>query len=247
VFELGSSLREARVRRGIALAQVAAETRIRARYLQALEEERFERLPGSAYAKGFLRVYADYLGLDGQLFVDEYNARFDGNGVPAAPQQLELKPRPLLRYGVVTGVLLLALTGGLIAWQLSSPSPRPSGPATAAAKATGTPAPATTTPARPITVQPRRARLASAAALVLRATQGRCWLSVRQRSEQGRHLFEGTLDQGESRRFAVGRLWIRVGAPWNLEASLAGRALSLPQTVASLVVTASGMRTAATG
>ncbi len=81
MFELGSTLREARVRRGIELAQVAAETRIRTRYLQALEDERFELLPGSAYAKGFLRAYADYLGLDGQLFVDEYSARFNPNGL----------------------------------------------------------------------------------------------------------------------------------------------------------------------
>src|SRR6266536_4809761 len=102
MFELGSTLREARVRRGIELAQVAAETRIRTRYLQALEDERFELLPGSAYAKGFLRAYSDYLGLDGQLFVDEYNARCDANGTPPAPHQLELRPGPLRRYGVGT-------------------------------------------------------------------------------------------------------------------------------------------------
>src|SRR6266536_253044 len=53
MFEFGSSLREARIRRGIELAQLAAETRIRTRYLQALEDERFELLPGSVYAKGF--------------------------------------------------------------------------------------------------------------------------------------------------------------------------------------------------
>jgi cytoskeleton protein RodZ len=247
MFELGSSLREARVRRGIALAQVAAETRIRTRYLQALEEERFERLPGSAYAKGFLRVYADYLGLDGQLFVDEYNARFDTNGAPSAPQQLELQPWPLRRYGIIAVVLLLALAGGLLAWQLSSPSPRPSRSAAAVAKTTGTPAPATTPPVRPTTGQTGVTRQARAASLVLRGTHGPCWLSVRQGSEQGRQLFEGTLDQGESRGFVVGRLWIRIGAPWNLEASLAGQPLSLPQTVANLVVTASGIRTAATG
>jgi len=243
MFELGSSLREARVRRGIELAQVAAETRIRTRYLQALEDERFELLPGSVYAKGFLRAYADYLGLDGQLFVDEYNARFNANGAPPAPQQLELRPSPLRRYGVVAAVLLLALTGALLAWQLSSPSPRPSRSRAALAKTTGTPTPATTHPARATTGQAGGARQPTAAALFLRARRGRCWLSVRERSKQGRELFEGTLEPGESRRFAVGRLWIRIGAPWNLEASLAGRPLSLPQTVANLIVTASGIRT----
>lgn len=78
---------------------------------------------------------------------------------------------------------------------------------------------------------------------MLRVTQGPCWLSVRQRSEHGRQLFEGTLEPGDSRRFAAGPLWIRIGAPWNLEASRAGRRLSLPQTVANVVVTASGIRT----
>jgi hypothetical protein len=80
MFELGSSLHEARVRRGLELAQVAAETRIRTRYLQALEDERFELLPGSVYAKGFLRAYADYLGLEARacssvLGADTYHRR----------------------------------------------------------------------------------------------------------------------------------------------------------------------------
>jgi cytoskeleton protein RodZ len=242
MFELGSSLREARVRRGIELAQVAAETRIRTRYLQALEDERFELLPGSVYARGFLRAYADYLGLDGQLFVDEYNARFSADALPPAPLQLELQPWPLRRYGIATAVLFLALVGALVAWQLSSSAPRPAGSRAALAKATGTLAAATRRRARPTRDHSGRARQPIAVALDLRATRGRCWLSVRQGSEQGRHLFEGTLEQGASRRFAVGRLWIRIGAPWNLEARLAGRPLSLPQTVANLVVTASGIR-----
>jgi hypothetical protein len=87
----------------------------------------------------------------------------------------------------------------------------------------------------------------AAAALVLRAAGGPCWLSVRQRGEHGRHLFEGTIQPGDSQRFADGQLWIRIGAPWNLEASLAGRRLSLPQTFANVVVTANGIRTPATG
>jgi hypothetical protein len=48
----------------------------RRRFGQALKEDRFDRLPAPAYAKGFLRTYADYLGLDAQRFVDEYNAHF---------------------------------------------------------------------------------------------------------------------------------------------------------------------------
>ncbi len=247
MFELGSSLREARVRRGIELAQVAAETRIRRRYLQALEDERFELLPGSVYAKGFLRAYADYLGLESQLFVDEYNARFSADTTPPVPPQLKLPPRPLRRYGIAATVLPLALAGALLAWQLSRSSPRPArSPATSAAAA-GAPAPATPRTAQATTRRASRPTKPAAPALVLRATQGPCWLSVRQRSEHGRYLFEGTLEPGESRRFADGQLWIRIGAPWNLEASRAGRRLVLPQSVANVVVTASGIRTLATG
>ena len=76
MFEIGNSLREARVRRGIDFAQAELATKIRGKYLRALEEEQFTLLPAQTYVKGFLRTYAEYLGLDGQLYVDEFNSRF---------------------------------------------------------------------------------------------------------------------------------------------------------------------------
>ena len=75
MFDIGASLREARERRGLTAEDVHRSLRIRARYLRALEDERWELLPGEAYAKGFLRGYAEFLGLDGSLCVDEFNAR----------------------------------------------------------------------------------------------------------------------------------------------------------------------------
>ncbi len=75
MFDIGASLREARTRRGLSLDDVTAGLRIRERYVTALEEERWELMPGEAYAKGFLRMYAEFLGLDGSLYVDEYNER----------------------------------------------------------------------------------------------------------------------------------------------------------------------------
>jgi cytoskeleton protein RodZ len=242
MFELGNSLREARLRRGLELAQLAAETRIRTRYLQALEEEHFELLPGSVYAKGFLRAYADRLGLDSQLFLDEYNARFPAEETPPAPLQLKRRPRPLRSYGVAAMVLLLALGGALLAWQLSGSSVRPARSRVTSAAAARAPAPAMPLPA---TRPADRADKQADTAFVLRATRGPCWLSVRQRSEQGELLFEGVLEPGDSRRFGEGHVWMRIGAPWNLVASRAGRRLSLPPTVASVVVTVSGIRTVA--
>ena len=76
MFEIGNSLREARLRRDIEFADAEHGTKIRAKYLRALEDERFELLPSHTYIKGFLRSYAEYLGLDGQLYVDEYNSRY---------------------------------------------------------------------------------------------------------------------------------------------------------------------------
>ena len=78
MFEIGNSLREARLRREIDFVEAEPATKIRGKYLRALEDEQFEVLPAQTYVKGFLRTYAEYLGLDGQLYVDEYNSRYVG-------------------------------------------------------------------------------------------------------------------------------------------------------------------------
>src|SRR6266508_535320 len=76
MFEIGNSLREARLRRELDFPELEQGTKIRAKYLRALEDENFDQLPEPTYVKGFLRAYADYLGLDGQLYVDEFNVRY---------------------------------------------------------------------------------------------------------------------------------------------------------------------------
>ena len=76
MFEIGNSLREARLRQGLDFPEIEQRTKIRGKYLRALEEEQFDLLPGQTYVKGFLRSYAEYLGLDGQLYVDEFNSRY---------------------------------------------------------------------------------------------------------------------------------------------------------------------------
>jgi hypothetical protein len=76
VFEIGNSLREARERQGLGYPEIELATKIRAKYIRALEEEDFTSIPGDAYIRGFLRTYAEYLGLDGDVYVDEYASRF---------------------------------------------------------------------------------------------------------------------------------------------------------------------------
>ena len=70
---IGTTLREERIRLGLGIDQVEADTKIRAKYLMALEDERFEALPGTAYARAFLRDYAEQLGLDPQELVNRLN------------------------------------------------------------------------------------------------------------------------------------------------------------------------------
>ncbi len=76
MFDIGSSLREARLRQELDFPELEERTKIRPKYLRALEDERFDILPAPTYVRGFLRSYAQSLGLDGQPFVDEYNSRF---------------------------------------------------------------------------------------------------------------------------------------------------------------------------
>src|SRR5919206_1396380 len=83
---IGDRLREARMRQGLDLTEVEVATKIRAKYLRALENDEFSMLPGSTYVKSFLRTYAEYLGLDAQLLVEEFRAQHEprGEGEPQA-------------------------------------------------------------------------------------------------------------------------------------------------------------------
>src|SRR5262249_3010046 len=125
LFEIGNSLREARVRRGVELVQAEQATKIRTKYLRALEEERFELLPSETDVKGFLRTYADYLGLDGQLYVDEFNSRFvtDDRDLrarrsSAGPQRRSRRFETFIVLGVLAAIALLTIVV-ISAWKSS--------------------------------------------------------------------------------------------------------------------------------
>jgi len=81
---VGQDLRTARLRRGDDLATVSRVLKIRKDHLEALEEDRIEALPGRTYAVGFIRSYADYLGLDAVQCVDRFKAEIAGRSDPAA-------------------------------------------------------------------------------------------------------------------------------------------------------------------
>jgi cytoskeleton protein RodZ len=150
--DIGETLREARMRRRIDIAEVESATKIRAKYLRALENEDWDLLPGRTYVKTFLRSYAEYLELDGRRLVDEYKRRYEHpRGGEAAPfgglapgRGQQRRPRrgtppawlgPVLAVAVVAVVLLGAL------FALGKLWPGDTGPGETAATPTPTVAP----------------------------------------------------------------------------------------------------------
>lgn len=123
---IGATLRDARNRHKVDLSEVEAATKIRARYLRAIENEEWDLLPGDAYARGFVRTYAGYLGLDGDRLADEYR-RSTG---PATGERVPRRVEPVVSGapghrgprlpGRALAVLVsLALVGVLVALGLT--------------------------------------------------------------------------------------------------------------------------------
>jgi hypothetical protein len=218
VFEIGNSLREARVRQHLELTEIELATKIRARYLRALEEENFEALPAQTYVKGFLRTYADYLGLDGQLYVDEFNSRYAAEGEephePVMVRRTSTMRRQHRRLERRWVIFALAGIGALfafviMAWKFSGPGNEaiPNlGTTTTQPKKVLKPA----TPTKPARTAPVSFRL------YVRAVHGNCWMDVRNWSANGKPVYTGTVELGQDQRWVKRRLWINFGAPSNL-------------------------------
>src|SRR2546430_10561182 len=119
VWTLGETLRQARLDKGVSLADAARETRIRRSYLEALEAEDAAALPPQVYTRGFLKTYAEYLGLSPESMVDLYQPSTRREPSPtlrsavphvAIPRQIPLRP---VMYGI-SSIVFVAMVG--FAW-----------------------------------------------------------------------------------------------------------------------------------
>ena len=246
MFEIGNSLREARLRQGLEIPRIEADTKIRGKYLRALEEEQFEVLPGDTYVKGFLRTYADYLGLEGQLYLDEYNSRFTTTEELSPAQSAA----PRRRRRVESNFVVVALAGIVAVTVLvvvglagigSGSDDDPPLPGTTTEQTTTESSPGGTAAPEETEAPPARARL------VLTAARGDSFLQVRRSGVNGRLLWEGTLEEGQTQRFfRYRRLWLDLDDPQNLNAKLNGRRVELPSEPAVVLVTPQRVRVLAT-
>ena len=218
MFDIGSSLRDARTRQGLDFAELEERTKIRPKYLRALEDERFDVLPAPTYVRGFLRAYAQALGLDGQPFVDEYTSRFDVD--EDAPLRARRVPPPSRRSRgagresriALVALLAIAIVTALViaAWRFGGPS--------------GEPVPG-------LAQQP--ADLPSTAhaptRLVVRAIGGSSWMEVRKRSSAGELEYSGTLERGRSKSFTGTRFQLALAKPGNVTVRVNGKRIDLPR------------------
>jgi cytoskeleton protein RodZ len=249
MFEIGNSLRDARLRQALDFPEIEQATKIRPKYLRALEDEQFDILPGQTYVKGFLRSYAEYLGLDGQLYVDEYNSRYI-----QADEETPLRTRigssssrggPRLESSIVLialgaiGILTLLV---FAAWRFGSDTPSTAIPDFSTQPPAAAPKPSP--PRR--TAPPRRVRMTVTGAL------GNSWMEVYGGSRGGRLLYRGTVEAGlgsgflrfgTERRYR--RYYVRMEQPRNLRIRVNGRIVRLPRRPRSaVVVTSNGVQSA---
>jgi cytoskeleton protein RodZ len=209
VFEIGNSLREARERQGLGYPEIELATKIRAKYIRALEEEDFTSIPGDAYIRGFLRTYAEYLGLDGDVYVDEYASRFITSWrdeLPPRPERRRIprRGRPLERRAVLLVLAGVGVVTALVFAAFSIPG-------------SSTHVPGLGTNHKDSTRQ-----------LVLSGIGRGTYVEVRRNKASGKVDMQGTVGAGESETFAGDRFYLLVRRPAGLHITLDGRAVALP-------------------
>jgi hypothetical protein len=218
MFDIGSSLREARLRQELDFPELEERTKIRPKYLRALEDERFDLLPAPTYVRGFLRSYAEALGLDGQPFVDEYNSRFT-IGEEDAPLRARRVPPPRRDRGpresrlAALAVVAIAVATALViaAWKFGGPE--------------GEKVPGLQV-ASPSNTAPRSK---GTARLVVRAGDGSSWMEVREATAAGKLLYSGTLEEGQRKSFTGKALQLALAKPGNVVVRLNGNRVELPK------------------
>jgi cytoskeleton protein RodZ len=209
--ELGQKLKEAREAKGLSLRDVEEATKIRKKYLQALENETFEVIPGKTYAKGFVKNYSNFLNLDTKALLEEFdeiiyssNSFKEKEYTPATNSPRSSKKEgKLFRLGLVVIAVLLLFIGNSL-FNNTSDNPGPENPQ-------GTTVPGQSHQQQPPSSDPsgepeenepqeeeRQEEVITGVKLEIEIIKDKCWISVR---SDGTQVFSGTLSQGDKRVF----------------------------------------------
>jgi cytoskeletal protein RodZ len=206
----GENLRRERELRGISLREVADATKISARFLKALEEDRVDQLPGGLFPRAFVRQYCNHLGLDAEKHVAEF-LYLNGKGAEAkAPVSVPLTARAGPRGVLFFAAVVLAGVG--LSWKLGREPEKAmvAAPTPAAAEAApaATPPPARLYPMAP--PPPVATTVTTSDGLVLTLTaQQDCWVQV---TADGQTVLNRVLSGGETTTLeAHGQLVLSVG------------------------------------
>ena len=238
MFEIGNSLRETRVRQGLEYPQIELATKIRAKYLRALEDEQFAILPAQPYVKGFLRTYSTYLGLDPEVIIGEFRSRgmapsaehhepFSGSSVIGKPRSHRGRNTVVVVAVVCLIALAVIYTIGLLGNDNNSGGEPQTHPG---ALGIGSPSPSASKSPKPTSSS--SAIPAWEKNLVkIKATKGDCWMEIRRNDSTGVSLFSGTLKKGDQKKFKGKDIWMSFGAPANVQLEAAGKKTKLKSDV----------------
>ncbi len=192
---VGERLRDAREAKKLSLEDIAAQTRIPLRHLEAIESAAWDNLPAPTYTVGFAKSYASAVGLDRAEIGEQLREEMGGQRFAStSPEVFEAADpaRTMPKWLVISAVVAVALLIAIMSWlnkrSLETPDQAPSQPAQTAAIAPPAPRPAPAAAASPADAQ---------GPVVLTATAP-AWIQV---SDQGKTLFSGELAPGQS--FAV--------------------------------------------
>jgi cytoskeletal protein RodZ len=244
-------LREARIRRGLTIRDVSDVTKIRTKYLEALEQDDYEVIPGSTFVKAYMRSYASFLRLDADALVDEYrygreprseelgpyNNTGEQSRSPSVTARKKRKGRRDRRGYALIGVLAVVVVV-LLAWfgtgrgqpaaRLGPESVGSTVSSTATSETGSTDLSGVTTTVSGGTGESTTSTSGVVASggnvtLALTVAEGSCFLVVREDNEQGAELYAGTLSAGEEKIFdGSKRYWLHIGAPEVLVLSVNG-------------------------
>lgn len=217
---IGELLKNARMKKDYSFEYLEEATKIRAKYLEALENEKFDVLPGSVYAKAFLRTYAKYLELDTEEIINEYNQLKNENPTPVVETKID-DSEPIISGGkkwryVAAGVAVVSLLvfNSLYSAGKRAEDNKPELPKTVQKQPTEN---------NKNIAPPQTPAQIEGVRVVLKVTDKESWMRV---EADGNTVFSGLVEPGEMKDFqAQEKIFLHVGNAGAVQVNVNGKDL----------------------